>query len=294
MAVRVLIVGLAAFLAGCAYLGAGDSPGPSVGSVASPTTSQTSPTEPAISPDSSATAGATPVPTQSELPAPASTEAATPAATGTPTETATPTAAATPTASEELSNLEASDRFWNYFFGTCFFGVDDDPTLRSMFNESVAVIRGPIAGVTVVDEVGSDVVSLTVMPGEVLKGPLNTRADGTIEVRLGSDLDPPADHMRMFPAHDNLWFLWTDTSSGTYWDADYAQTSIIRDIDGVVRVIRPRLVAEAFSASAFPVRFEGTSFEELVERVRVLAGSSQRLLPGQLQEREAHARTFAC
>lgn len=117
---------------------------------------------------------------------------------------------------------------------------------------------------------------------DVLKGEPVSRETGTVEVQIGfgSDLEELRSSL---PAHDHLWFLIHEDSANsdparqseiagyTYYPTDYPQVSVLRDIGGVVEVIMPEAIANAYSRRHFPVPLDGTSFEDLVDQVRQLA-----------------------
>jgi hypothetical protein len=77
------------------------------------------------------------------------------------------------------------------------------------------------------------------------------------------------------PSHDHLWFIvGPGDFPDTYLTTDYTQVSVLREIDGLVRVIMPDSIALAYEPTQFPVPLEGTDFEELVESIRELAPGS--------------------
>jgi len=195
-----------------------------------------------------------------------------------------------------VSGRAASDEFWKWFSQGCFFGAFDPPTLRGIINESSIVIRGSILEIGTVNTLGWATISLRVLPTEVLKGEPITRGDGTLEVQIGIDYDA-SEVPRSVPAHENLWFLRTDNESARYYATDYAQMSIVRNINGMARIIKVDGVTSAYSKNVFPARFEGTDFEALVQDVRELSGTStQRLLHGASVDGRGRvpAAVFAC
>ena len=274
-------------------MGAGETPDPSVeaSAIAEVTATPDQSLDPTVDPPSAAPTGEQ---TQSPLAPAEQTPLPTPATT--PEATPQPTQQTTPLPSVSfVGGREASDQFWNWFYQTCFFGAFDLPSLREIYDDSTIVIRGPIAEVR---QFGTDswLIELSVLPTEVLKGEPIIREDGTVAVQISIEGDPSR-LPRAIPSHENLWFLYKDEVRSVYYDTDYAQTSIVRDIDGLVRVIQWRRVATAYSENDFPARFEGTDFEALVQKVRDLAGTSTpRLLRGADVDREGttSARALAC
>ena len=158
------------------------------------------------------------------------------------------------------------------------------------------MIRGSILEIGTANTLGYSTMSLKVLPSEVLEGEPITHPDGTISVEIGIDYEA-SQVPRSVPDHENLWFLTTDNESARYFVTDYAQMSIVRNIDGVARIIKVESVISAYSRNVFPAQFEGTDFEELVQRVRELADApAQRLLRGSIVEHQPNvpAAAFAC
>ena len=123
---------------------------------------------------------------------------------------------------------------------------------------------------------------MTISITEVLKGDPVSREAGTVEAQIGFGSAADLDELRSsLPLHDHLWFLVHESTrdpggylaeeSNTYYPTDYQQVSVLRDIGGMVEVIMPESIANAYSRRQFPVPLDGTSFEELVNRVRLVA-----------------------
>ena len=213
----------------------------------------------------------------------------TPTARATPSEPPSPTADATPisppaepTGTPEgspahVGGLEASDRFWEFWYDTCFFGapgVEPPSSLAEIAQASDLVIRGAIAGAYSRWRGGDAYDSyVQVSIAEILKGEPVYRGADTVDVGisyLSSDIE--SQELGGLPSHDHLWFLvGEEEREGRYYTTDYVQVSVLRDIGGVVEVIWPEAIAGAYSRDQFPVPLDGTSFEDLVQRVRDLA-----------------------
>jgi hypothetical protein len=179
-----------------------------------------------------------------------------------------------------VAGREASDAFWDMTFNDCFFGGFRFPSsLAEMVAASEVVMRGPIVDIYVVWEEGASPSSediprshLAVKPIEILAGSPELDPDGNVRVTFGRTGDVEGLRSRL-PGHDNLWFL---KGTHVYYFADYPQISLLRDMGGKVRVIRPRAIANSFSERHYPVPLEGTSFEDLMERVRRLTSERGR------------------
>src|SRR5688572_30239501 len=105
-------------LVGCAYLGVGASP----------------------------EASAVPSPSPEASPSPSLTEQPTQQPTDQPTPTFSPSPLPSDSPAPSLSpDLEASNRFWNAWYQSCWFGVSPIPSsLGEMVGMSDVVLRGPI------------------------------------------------------------------------------------------------------------------------------------------------------
>lgn len=136
-------------------------------------------------------------------------------------------------------------------------------------------MRGPMVDLYGRHQNGFQLGYVAIEPLEVLKGSPELRADGTVSVAIGGAGN--VEELRsQLPADDNLWFLKRDDGFDTYYAADYVQISVLRDIDGEVRVILPSETAEAYSGQHYPLPLEGTSFEDLLGRVRDIISSADR------------------
>jgi hypothetical protein len=185
----------------------------------------------------------------------------------------------------------ASDRFWSNFYDTCFFGAFEiSSSLSEITSESDLVVRGTIPDLSVIHREGFfSVEHVTLQVSEVLKGTGQADPGDILEIRVrgGYGVD---DLRAMIPAHDHLWFLEdSEDFPGSYYSTDYEQVSVLRGIDGVVQVIMPNAIANAFSRDQYPIPLDGTSFEELLQRVRDLVTSE-----GSTRTSLSMARTMAC
>ncbi len=260
----------------CSYIGANHSTSPDVPSpapsVATSAGQSSAPWETA--PTVSIAPSSDPTPTTSH---------ATPAATpNDPTLQPTPCCESSPLPSpSQAVGLAASDEFWQHGYDTCFFGVFDTvSSLADITRQSDIVIRGTIVDLYSRTRGASQGSFVKVSITEVLKGEPVSREAGTVEVDIGfqSDLEELRSSV---PGHDHLWFLVhegtvdPDKQSAidgfTYYTTDYTQMSVLREIGGLVRVILPEAIANAFSPRHYPVPLDGTSFEDLVDQVRQLA-----------------------
>jgi len=145
-----------------------------------------------------------------------------------------------------------------------------------MVDISDVVIRGRVLDVRDAEYSGLyPVLEMTVEPTEILKGEPLLTGDGEVVIAFAPDAE--AGQLRaVLPDHENLWFLSLDEDYQTYYTSDYDQISILRNVDGKVRVIRPDFIARAYSRDHYPVPLEGTSFDELMDRVRELTSTSSR------------------
>jgi hypothetical protein len=241
---------------GCAFIGRAASPDPSTSSpdaTADPTALV-------------ATDGPTVISIQTPLPSPDPTP--------TPTESPVATPSPTPRGTDDGA-LETSNRYWSYWFESCFFGAPGHvvQSLREIVETSDIVLVGRITD-SKQRRVGNwDMTVVSVAINELLKGsPVTTRAGS---VQVGTIFESPSGtNPHEIPDHANLWFLSLDDDDpAIYFMTDYDQLSLLRNIDGVVRVIHPRLITRAYSAQQFPVPLEGTSFDALIERVREVVGN---------------------
>ena len=243
---------------GCGYITAGGSPEP-----------PTEPTMPSAEPSVVASGTAS-----SLTPSPGATASPTPIL-SVPSASPTSTAAASPVPRE----LEASNEFWDPFYDDCYFGpITTIPSsLRDLLDESHAVVRGKIADLRVrLWNKKWEILTAAVTVSDVLMGQPKLSRAGTVEIEIGLGGRSLAELRRLIPEHDHLWFIkGPGDFADTYLTTDYTQVSVLRDIDGVVRVIKPGSIALAYSPTQFPVPLEGTDFEALVRDVRDLTGGSR-------------------
>jgi len=258
---------------GCAYIGNGASHMAASEEPASSPSEQTlSPSvEPSIARTHDAPATASPNPSKH------------------PTSPPTPEIAFTPiptVAPSQVSGLAASDQFWEHFYDTCFFGAFPDQvssSLAEITRDSDVVLRGTLTDLYsehVSGDAHNTYATLSIV--DVLKGEPRSREPGRLVVQLGWMSSDETSLRSLLPAHDHLWFLvhestlddGNDRDGYVYHMTDYLQLSVLRDVGGIVRVIKPEWIAGALSRTHYPVPLEGTSFEALVERVRDLAGGA--------------------
>lgn len=185
-----------------------------------------------------------------------------------------------------LSPEERSEAFWDPLshYGHFMYNFD---SLGAMINGSDLVVRGRIVEVRQGREVvfPDDVavvadlkfIIATVAVDEVLKGDVQTRTPGTLEIELWLPQPTMYEQVRAnVPGHDHLFFLLNVALESRRWDQEpndgdehtYALTNlqgILRNIDGVTRGL-DREEPEAFSAA-----LEDDPFEEVVDRARSLA-----------------------
>ena len=268
----VAIVVVAVIVVGCRYIDANASPSPEL---QSPLPSLVTSANPSSAPSEAA-------PTESIEPStdpPATTPEAT--TTGTPNgPTLQPTPKGDPPSlpsPEHVGGLAASDRFWETWYETCWFGAFSIvSSLEEITSQSDLVIRGTISDLYIRrpwDDFQPAYAKVSI--SEILKGEPASEEPGTAEVQIGFIRSDLAELRSSLPAHGHLWFLTQyENGAATYHPTDYPQVGILRDIGGVVEVIMPEAIASAYSRRHFPVPLNGTSFEELVARVRQLAGES--------------------
>jgi len=141
-----------------------------------------------------------------------------------------------------------------------------------MVGLSEVVLRGRVLDVRDVEYGQFPILEMTVEPTEILKGEPLLTADGEVVVQFLRGAE--ASQLRaILPDHENLWFLNLDEDYHSYASSDYNQVSILRNVDGEVRVIRPDFIARAYSRDHYPVPLEGTSFDELMDKVRELTST---------------------
>ncbi len=296
---------MAASVAACSSIGAGTSATPklpsptaSSGSMPSPSTAPTEPESSASSPPSN-------------NPTPRSSVAAPTATPGEPTRRPPPCCEETPVPPpSHAAGLEASDRFWNHWYDTCWFGAFDiSSSVEEIADQSDVVVRGSISDLYSRGSGLWELAFVKVAVAEVLKGEPVTREAGTIEVYLSLGSWSDIEEMRSrLPRHDHLWFLVHESTrdpdgrfaaaSKTYYATDDPQVSVIRDVGGTVQVIRAEAIANVFSRFQFPVPLDGTRFDTLVKSVRQAVAStatakfsSARLSPPDRGDRN---HSYAC
>ena len=254
---------------GCAYIGANGSASPEATSPAPSVATSASPSPP---PSETAPTNPTPIPSVDPTPTPSQTP---PDATSHRPTAAPTTCCESPSPSpSQVAGLAASDRFWAHWYESCWFGAFPIvSSLEEITSQSDLVVRGTIIDLYSRNQGIYQLAYLRVSITEVLKGEPMSRDDGTVEVQIGLGSSSDLEELRStLPRHDHLFFLvHDDDNEYSYYTTDYEQVSVLRDIGGVVEVITPEAIAGAYSARHFPVPLDGTSFEELIARVRELA-----------------------
>lgn len=172
-----------------------------------------------------------------------------------------------------VAGLAASDRFWAHWYESCWFGAFPIvSSLEEITRQSDLVILGTITDLYVRFESDWQPAYAKVLITDVLKGEPVSREAGTVEVQIAFASADLEEIRSRLPRHNHLWFLINEEGhESTYQTTDYPQVSVLRDIGGVVEVIMPEAIANAYSRRHFPVPLDGTSFEELVDKVRQIA-----------------------
>jgi hypothetical protein len=117
---------------------------------------------------------------------------------------------------------------------------------------------------------------------EVLKGDPVSREPGSVEFQLtilGLDGQPP--HPSSVPGNQALFFLVHEATYrqqvglpprspgiAPYAYFDPAPEAVMRNIDGVVRLVKPDEMSDVYGTDYYPLSLEGSSFAELVVRIR--------------------------
>jgi hypothetical protein len=209
-----------------------------------------------------------------------------------------PTDSPTPAVPASESERVVSDAFWNPI------SEAQPPVMRDWMFDSVEQLAG-FADLVVLGRVtdvfiGEEWVFVEGEPGqpflyariaidEVLKGHPVTRQPGYVEFQLtilGLDDGPPGPGT--VPEGQALFFLsheatyretrglsprTTEIAPYAYFDA--APEAVMRDLDGSVRLIEPGQMAEVYGEDYYPLLLEGTSFDQLLLRIRDLNDSPQ-------------------
>ena len=198
-----------------------------------------------------------------------------------------------------MTGLEASDYFWQYWGGACYYGGMKLPrSLAAAYREADVVITGQLVDfyVSTYRVVGDNPTDPEVPPSplvfgrievvEVLKGDPSSRDPGYVEVEMGGPMETFEGLRQKIPSHDYVWFLSLDMGAYPgaypepdgdgyiYYTPDAGMPSIIRGIDGKVQVLYPDTIERNFGADQYPLPLDGTSFNEFVDRVRNLGDDS--------------------
>jgi hypothetical protein len=205
-----------------------------------------------------------------------------------PVETPDPTASATATPASSaavpadiVAGKRASDDFWRPLEFGCFFGFFDIPrSLREVYDEADIVLTGRMVDLRARSLMGGDTVAIyaVISPTEVIRGgpALRNGTTETLPVLIGWKTMSVFEQLRSrIPDHDHLWFIYGGTA-GHYGTVNDSRVAVLREINGTVRVIEPRSITERYGSDHYPVTLEGTSFEELLDRVREIAINDER------------------
>jgi hypothetical protein len=215
------------------------------------------------------------------------------------------------------TGLEASDQFWEPLYNTCWFGAFGSPSMAQLTRNSDLVIVGRIVDLFIGEMyelepgVRWPLSYLRVAITEIIKGKPASRDVGSVEIQMHSISPEDVDVLReRLPGGDHLWFLKLEDPAErdpanqspiapyAYYLSTKPQVSVLRNVDGRVEVIRPDAIAQALGREHFPVPLDGTDFDELVRRVRELAGTESagpgvRTVQARPRDADAHTR-FAC
>jgi hypothetical protein len=239
--------------------------------------------DPTLPPSQPALTPASPIPTTSETTSPTQTP--------TPSPSPLPSCCApvpTPVGGESLAE---SDHFWNQWADyPRGFEVFQTDSLLENFNTASLVVRGHITDIYPGEywEVNRPVAYVTVAVSEVLKGEPISRTPGFVEVGLGTTSDEVIASQRMrLPQHDNIWFLLrdldlsprdpghdTEISEFAYLPTNDLQ-GVMRDIDGMVKLVRPSWTNQTMGVNHFPVPFQDTRFKDLVQELREMGAATE-------------------
>ncbi|CAN5769617.1 hypothetical protein BH24CHL5_BH24CHL5_04590 [soil metagenome] len=213
-----------------------------------------------------------------------------------PTFSATPDGAVaqTPAVDEALA---ASDGFWNRWVDPPRLFQFEAESLADVTRQADLIIRGRVTDLYIgeywrgrPEEKPSPVVYVRVQISDVLQGEPVSRTPGYVEIQLGSPAGPEEveDYRARVPAEDSLWFLMygpnfkertlepqrsSELAKFVYIRFNHYQ-GMLRDIDGLIRVVRPDFVALYGGDKFFPLPLDGTDFEEVVDQVRDLVRST--------------------
>jgi len=198
--------------------------------------------------------------------------------------------------------LAESEAFWDYWSDYPFDGpIFQAGSLDENVGLAHLVIRGHITDLYIGEEwqlaeelEKVQVAYVTVTISEVLKGEAVSRNLGFVEVQLGRASTETVDELREgLPQHENVWFLMhdetvrprtppnnSDIAPFSYFPSNDLQ-GVLRNIDGEVRVIKPAWTEEipAMGPNHFPLRLQGTSFDDFVQQVRDIAETTPQVTP---------------
>lgn len=183
--------------------------------------------------------------------------------------------------SRPADSLEGSDEFWKSVFSSPGDQVYAYDSMAEISRDSHLILTGRVTDLRGGEVIGPlQFVYVTVAIGEVLYGTPMTHTDGTVELRLyvteGTELGAV---QAMIPQHRHLFFLLNGGEAAEEygrppeeqdrWRYSYlpaGRGGVIRDIDGQARGLRLE------DPAAFPAGVEGDAFEDVVQRVRDIAG----------------------
>lgn len=201
-----------------------------------------------------------------------------------------PTAAASPPTNRVEG--ERSDLFWDEL---TYIGTDGGfryASIAEMTNAVHLVVTGRVVGIDRgtfhpyeanplegVSPQAYDVMLLVIEVDEVLKGEPVERAPGLLQIRLPGG-DPEVLEANI-PTHEHLFFLMNDGQwrldlGYRLWDEETERMtyvrpnpfqSVIRNIDGLVNVIRP-YHPDGESADYWPLELDGVLYADVLDEVR--------------------------
>ncbi|MDQ3673929.1 MAG: hypothetical protein M3365_06105 [Gemmatimonadota bacterium] len=204
--------------------------------------------------------------------------------------TVAPCCPASPTPSDDR-DVERSDLFWDRWLQPVHvdLGAWDAASLAEATQMADLVVRGRMTNIYIGEYwqavEGQDPYPLayaTVEIDEILKGDPVSRTLGAVEVQLGRTVPDLNEVRALLPAHDHLWFLifepdqrprtppnQSDIAPFVYYATNEYQ-GILRDIGGVVRVIGRDILVETLPNDYYPLALDRTSYDLVVEQVRIL------------------------
>ncbi len=209
-------------------------------------------------------------------------------------------ATASLTADTDQAERELSDAFWNAYVRSTPY-----PDFREWWFQSVEdmadaahlVVVGRIAEVYVGEmwvghpDFPSDPFAYArIAVDEVFNGEPVSREPGSIEQQLGlvgtaweppEATDIPHGRALFFLMHEATYLegreqppRTSDIAPFAYFDP--APESVMRDIGGLVRIVEPDGMLHMYGSDYYPLSLEGTSFDDLVDRLRQHLGGASK------------------